>query len=126
MKLVVAIIHPEKLEAVQKALTDRGINQITASTVVGSGDERGSSLIYRCFTIRERLLSRVKVEIAVNDSLVDATIGAIEANSDTGQVGDGVILVLPVERLVRIETSEGKTWRLNGKANPIAGLATAN
>jgi nitrogen regulatory protein PII len=115
MKLVVAIVRPERLDAVQGALRARGIDQMTVTNVAGAGHQRGSSLIYRSITIQEKLLARVKLEIAVDEAMTDTVVEAIELQADTGEVGDGVILIQPVEELIRI--GSGRSRRLNGKAS---------
>jgi nitrogen regulatory protein P-II 1 len=109
MKLIVAIIRPEKLEAVQAALNERDVYLMTVSDVRGCGRQRGYSELYRGTEYKTRLLPKLKLEIAVNDSFVDATMEAIvhAARAETGgQVGDGKIFVLSLEDCVRIRTGE--------------------
>src|SRR5689334_8843846 len=88
MKLVVAVIRSEKLAAVQQALAEYNLDQITVSNVFGSGRERGHSYIYRSQTIEERLVPRLKLEVAVDDTFVTSTVNAIRRNAQTGCVGD--------------------------------------
>src|SRR5436189_5576826 len=109
MKLVVAIIRPEKLEAVQSALAERDIYLMTVSDVRGCGRQRGYTEVYRGTEIRTRLLPKLKLEIAVNDAFVEATVEAIvhaAGMGETGQIGDVKIFVLPLEDCVRIRTGE--------------------
>jgi nitrogen regulatory protein P-II 1 len=109
MKLVVAIIRPEKLEDVQAALNERDVYLITVSDVRGCGRQRGYTEVYRGTEIQVRLLPKLKLEIAVNDAFVEATVEAIvhaARTPDTGQVGDGKIFVLPLEDCIRIRTGE--------------------
>ena len=109
MKLVIAIIRPEKLEDVQKALAERDVYLMTVSDVRGCGRQRGYTEIYRGTEVQIRLVPKLKLEIAVNESFVEATIEAIvhaARSGDTGQVGDGKIFVLPMEDCVRIRTGE--------------------
>ena len=109
MKLVVAIIRPERLEAVQAALNERDIYLMTVSDVRGCGRQRGYTEVYRGTEIQVRLLPKLKLEIAVNDTFVEATIEAIVHATRTpkaGQIGDGKIFVLPLEDSVRIRTGE--------------------
>jgi nitrogen regulatory protein P-II 2 len=109
VKLIVAIIRPEKLEAVQKALNDRDVYLMTVSDVRGCGMQRGYTEVYRSQEFQIRLLSKLKLEIAVNEAFVEATIEAIVHSArtgDTGQIGDGKIFVLPMEDCVRIRTGE--------------------
>jgi nitrogen regulatory protein P-II 2 len=109
MKLIVAIIRPEKLEAVQRALNERDVYLMTVSDVRGCGRQRGFTEMYRGTEFQVRLLPKLKLEIAVNDAFVEATIEAIVHSSrsgDTGQVGDGKIFVLNIDDAVRIRTGE--------------------
>src|SRR5829696_6329501 len=109
MKLVVAIIRPERLEAVQAALNERDIYLMTVSDVRGCGRQRGYTEVYRGQEIQVRLLPKLKLEIAVNEAFVEATVEAIihsARSGDTGQIGDGKIFVLPLEDAVRIRTGE--------------------
>src|SRR5579863_8815187 len=109
MKLIVAIIQPEKLDAVQRALNARDIYLMTVSDVRGCGRQRGFTEVYRGSEFQVRLLPKLKLEIAVNDAFVEAAIEAIvhsARSGDTGQVGDGKIFVLPLDDAVRIRTGE--------------------
>ncbi len=109
MKMVVAIIRPEKLEAVQRALNERDVYLMTVSDVRGCGRQRGFTEVYRGSEIVVRLLPKLKLEIAVNDAFVEATVEAIvhaARSGDTGQIGDGKIFVLPIDDAVRIRTGE--------------------
>jgi nitrogen regulatory protein P-II 1 len=109
MKLIVAIIRPERLEAVQDALRERDVYLMTVSDVRGCGRQGGHTEFYRGTEFRVRLLPKVKLEIAVNEAFVEATIEAIvhaARTPETGQIGDGKIFVLPLEDCVRIRTGE--------------------
>ena len=109
MKLIVAIIRPEKLEAVQAALNEHDIYLMTVTDVRGCGRQRGFTEVYRGTEIQVRLLPKLKIEMAVNDAFVEAAIEAIvhaSRTGDTGQVGDGKIFVLSLEDCVRIRTGE--------------------
>ena len=109
MKLIVAIIRPEKLEEVQKALAERDVYLMTVSDVRGCGMQRGYTEVYRGTEVNVRLLPKVKLEIAVNEAFVEATIEAIVHAGrvgETGTIGDGKIFVLPMEDCVRIRTGE--------------------
>jgi nitrogen regulatory protein P-II 2 len=108
MKMIVAIIRPEKLEAVQTALAKSDVYLMTVSDVRGCGRQRGFTEVYRGTEFQVRLLPKLKLEIAVNDAFVEAAIEAIvhAARSATGQIGDGKIFVLPLEDCVRIRTGE--------------------
>jgi nitrogen regulatory protein P-II 1 len=109
MKLIVALIRPECLEAVQVALNTHDIYLMTVSDVRGCGRQRGHTEVYRGAELQIRLLPKLKVEIAVNDAFVEAAVEAIVGASrtpETGQIGDGKIFVLPLEDCVRIRTGE--------------------
>src|SRR5437763_15739352 len=109
MKLVVAIIRPEKLEDVQKALAERDVYLMTVSDVRGCGRQRGYTEVYRGTEMEVRLVPKLKLEIAVNDAFVEAAVEAIVHSArtpDTGQVGDGKIFVLPLDDCIRIRTGE--------------------
>jgi nitrogen regulatory protein P-II 1 len=106
MKLIVAIIRPEKVEDVQNALGKREIYLMTASDVRGCGRQRGYSENYRGGEGYVRLLSKVKLEIAVNDDFVAGAIEAIKTAAKTGKIGDGKIFVLPLDECYRIRTGE--------------------
>ena len=109
MKLVVAIIRPDKLEAVQTALNERDIYLMTVTDVRGCGRQRGYTEVYRGTEFQVRLLPKLKLEIAVNDAFVEATIEAIvhaARTPETGQIGDGKIFVINLDHAVRIRTGE--------------------
>ena len=109
MKLIVAIIRPEMLEAVQRALAERDVYLRTVSDVRGCGRQRGYTEVYRGTEIQVRLLPKLKLEIAVTDPFVEATVEAIvhaARTPETGQIGDGKIFVLSLEDCIRIRTGE--------------------
>jgi nitrogen regulatory protein P-II 1 len=109
MKLIVAIIRPEKLEDVQAALAERDVYLMTVSDVRGCGRQRGFTEVYRGTEVQIQLISKLKLEIAVNEAFVEATVEAIvhaARSGDTGTIGDGKIFVLPLEDCVRIRTGE--------------------
>jgi nitrogen regulatory protein P-II 1 len=109
MKLVIAIIRPEKLEEVQRALAERDVYLMTVSDVRGCGRQRGYTEVYRGTEVQIQLIPKLKLEIAVNEQFVEATIEAIvhaARSGDTGSIGDGKIFVVPLEDCVRIRTGE--------------------
>ena len=108
MKLIIAIIRPEKLEEVQAALTEKEVYLMTASDVRGCGQQRGFKESFRGNVGVIRLLPKVKLEIAVNERFVEPTVQAIlkAARSQPGRIGDGKIFVLPLEECYRIRTGE--------------------
>ena len=109
MKMIVAIIRPEKVEAVQNALGKVEVYLMTASDVRGCGRQRGFKENYRGGEGIIRLLSKVKLEIAVNDEFVDPAVNAIMDAAHSGNIGDGKIFVLPLEECYRIRTKESGT-----------------
>jgi nitrogen regulatory protein P-II 2 len=106
MKLVIAIIQAHKLDAVLKALDEKEIYLKTVSTVLGCGRQKGRSEMYRGVREAGNLLKKVRLEIAVNDSYLPATIEAISAAAKTGNIGDGKIFVVELEQCIRIRTGE--------------------
>lgn len=109
MKLIVAIIRPDKLDDVQKALAERDVYLMTVSEVRGCGRQKGYTEVYRGQEVKIKLLPKLKVEIAVSEPFVEAAIEAIvhaARTGETGTVGDGKIFVLPMDDCVRIRTGE--------------------
>jgi len=109
MKMIIAIIRPEKLEAVQQALAESDVYLMTVSDVRGCGRQRGLPEVYRGQENVVRLLPKLKLEIAVNDPFVEAAVEAIvraARTGETGRVGDGKIFVLPMDDCIQIRTGE--------------------
>lgn len=106
MKLVVAIVRPEKVNVVLEALYRAQVRGLTVSRVSGHGGEIERIETYRGTTLKVELQDKVRFEIGVSDAFVEPTIQAILAAASTGEVGDGKIFVLPVEKVVRIRTGE--------------------
>ncbi len=109
MKLITAIIRPEQLDDVQHFLDDQGFDVMTVNDVRGWGRQRGLLEVYRGQEVEERLISKLKLEIAVNADRVDAAIDAIVRGArtgETGRVGDGKIFVHALEECIRIRTGE--------------------
>ena len=106
MKLVVAIIRPEKLNDVLEALYRAEVRGLTISRVRGHGGETESVETYRGTTVKVELHDKVRIEIGVSDSFVDPTVRAILSAGRTGDVGDGKVFVMPVEKVYRIRTGE--------------------
>ncbi len=106
MKLVVAIIRPDRLTHVLEELFRANVAGLTISRVQGHGGEIERVETYRGMTVKMELSEKVRLEIGVSDHFVEPTINAIVAGARTGDVGDGKIFVLPVERVVRIRTGE--------------------
>ena len=106
MKLVSAIIKPFKLDEVREALSEVGINGLTVTEVKGFGRQRGHTELYRGAEYVVDFLPKVKVEMVVADSMVDAAVEAIVSSARTGKIGDGKIFVTDVQRVIRIRTGE--------------------
>jgi nitrogen regulatory protein P-II 1 len=106
MKMVVAIIQPEKLDAVKQSLFNAEVYKMTVSRVRGCGQQAGYSEHYRGQVKQINLLEKIRIEIAVNDEFVDPTIKAIIKGARCEKIGDGKIFVMPLERCIRIRTEE--------------------
>ncbi|MCS6922240.1 P-II family nitrogen regulator [Elioraea thermophila] len=106
MKLIMAIIKPFKLDDVREALTPLGVQGLTVSEVKGFGRQKGQTEIYRGAEYHVNFLPKVKIEIVVEDAMVDAVCEAIARAAHTGKIGDGKIFVLDVGRAIRIRTGE--------------------
>jgi nitrogen regulatory protein P-II 2 len=109
MKLIIAIIQPDKLEAVKEALTDVEVVRLTVLDCQGFGRQKGHTEVYRGHEIAVNLLRKVQLQIAVNDQFVEPTIEAIMnggRTGDQGEIGDGKIFILPMEDCIRIRTGE--------------------
>jgi nitrogen regulatory protein P-II 1 len=106
MKLVVAIVRPEKLNDVLEALYRAEVRGLPISRVQGHGGEVEAVETYRGMTVKVELHEKVRLEIGVSDHFVEPTVKAILSGGRTGDVGDGKVFVLPVEKVYRIRTGE--------------------
>jgi len=109
MMLILAIIKPEKLEAVKEALNRVEVFRLTVVDVQGFGRQKGQSEVYRGHELTVNMLRKVQLQIAVNDDFVEPTVQAIVSAARTaadGRVGDGKIFILPLEDCLRIRTGE--------------------
>jgi len=106
MKLVTAIIKPFKLDDVREALSDIGVQGITATEVKGFGRQKGHTELYRGAEYVVDFLPKVKIEIALKDDLLDQAVEAISKAANTGKIGDGKIFVSELEQAIRIRTGE--------------------
>ncbi len=109
MKLIVALIQPNRLEAVKAALADVEVFRLTVMDVQGFGRQRGHTELYRGHEFTVNLVRKVQLMIGVNDQFLQPTIDAIMKGGRTGasgEVGDGKIFVLPLEDCIRIRTGE--------------------
>jgi nitrogen regulatory protein P-II 2 len=106
MKLITAIIKPFKLDDVRKAIGDAGVKGVTVSDVRGFGRQRGHTEIYRGAEYAVEFVPKMKIEIAVEDSLAEDVIEAIIKSAQTGKVGDGKIFITDLPQVIRIRTGE--------------------
>ncbi|MBV1907256.1 MAG: P-II family nitrogen regulator [Pseudomonadales bacterium] len=106
MKLVTAIIKPFKLDDVREALSEIGVQGMTVTEVKGFGRQKGHTELYRGAEYVVDFLPKVKIEIAIEDNLLDRCLEAITSAANTGKVGDGKIFVSALENLIRIRTGE--------------------
>jgi nitrogen regulatory protein P-II 2 len=106
MKLITAIIKPFKLDEVRQAIADIGVQGVTVTEVQGFGRQRGHTELYRGAEYRVDFLPKTKVEIAVDDTVVEQVIEAITNVARTGKIGDGKIFVTQLDQAVRIRTGE--------------------
>jgi nitrogen regulatory protein P-II 1 len=109
VKMIQAVLRPERLDAVMKALEEKNLVAMTIMNVRGRGEQKGISLEFRGTVTQVDLLPKVKIELVVQDGEVDTAIQAIRASARTGTIGDGKIFVLPVELVAKVRTDE--QWR---------------
>ncbi len=108
MKYVIAMIRPERLDAVKRELQKLELNRLTVSSVAGYGAQKGHLEIYKAMENEANLLEKVKIEIAVEDNFLQPLIEAIKtgAKGNDGYIGSGKIFVLPLDDVIRIRTNE--------------------
>jgi nitrogen regulatory protein P-II 1 len=106
MKMVKAIIKPERFEFVKKALEEKGFAGMTVYEVKGRGEQKGIAIEYRGKTMTVDMLPKIQIEIVVRDEHLDNLITTITEGARTGKIGDGKIFVIPVEKTIRIRTGE--------------------
>ncbi len=106
MKKIEAIIRPEKLNAVKDALSDIGVKGMTVSNVLGFGNQKGYTQIYRGQEIVTKLLPKMKLEVVISNEIADEVITTIVNAAKTGKFGDGKIFVFDVADTIRIQTGE--------------------
>ncbi|VFM96095.1 MAG: nitrogen regulatory protein P-II family [Candidatus Kentron sp. G] len=106
MKLVMAIIKPFKLDDVRNSLSEAGIQGMTVTEVKGFGRQKGHTELYRGAEYVVDFIPKVKLEIAVDDSLLDTAVEAITQAARTGKIGDGKIFVRNLEQVIRVRTGE--------------------
>lgn len=106
MKLVTAIIKPFKLDDVREALSEVGVQGMTVTEVRGFGRQKGHTELYRGAEYVVDFLPKVKVEVAIDDAILESAIEAITSSASTGKVGDGKIFIASLDEVVRIRTGE--------------------
>ena len=106
MKKIDAIIKPFKLDEVKNALNDIGVQGMTVTEVKGFGRQKGIVEVYRGAEYHIQFIPKIKLEIVVNDDIVEQVVQIIQEKAQTGEIGDGKIFVIPVEETVRIRTGE--------------------
>jgi len=123
VKLVVAIVRSEKLNDVLEALLRAEVRGLTISRVHGHGGEMERVETYRGTTVKMELSEKVRIEIAVSDTFVEPTVAALLSTARTGEVGDGKVFVLPVEKVYRIRTGEQDEAAVTPLAPTLADVA---
>lgn len=106
MKLVTAIVQPDRMEDVQRALVRHGVSGMTISEVSGYGHQRGHVEVYRGAEFTIDFILKVRIEVLVTDADTDGVVDVITAAARTGQIGDGKVWVTPVDRVVRVRTGD--------------------
>ena len=106
MKMVTAIIKPFKLDDVREALNEIGVQGLTVSEVKGFGRQKGHTELYRGAEYSVDFLPKTKLELGIDDDLLDQVIEAITASANTGKIGDGKILVTSLDQAIRIRTGD--------------------
>lgn len=106
MKYIIAIIKPFKLDQVREALAALGIQGITVTEVKGHGRQKGHTEFYRGAEYAVSFVPKIKIEVAIESSMADKVIEAIQSAGQTGQIGDGKIFMLPLELALRVRTGE--------------------
>jgi nitrogen regulatory protein PII len=106
MKLLKAIVRPDRVDAVREAITAAGVTGMTITEVRGHGHQKGHTAIYRGQEYEVSLLPKIELEVVVPDHLAEGVIAGIMSAARTGQIGDGRVFVMPVEASYRIRTGE--------------------
>ena len=106
MKLVTAIIKPFKLDEVREALSAIGVQGVTVTEVKGFGRQKGHTEVYRGAEYVIDFLPKLKIEVVLDDAIVERAVQAIQDSARTDKIGDGKIFVVPIEQAIRIRTGE--------------------
>jgi|SRR5687768_17252298 nitrogen regulatory protein PII len=106
MKLIVAYVKPFKLEEVKDALREVGVTGMSVSEIRGFGRQSGQTEVYRGAEYKVEFVPKTRIELALDDADVERVVGTIERAARTGDIGDGKVIVLPIEQILRIRTGE--------------------
>ena len=106
MKLITAVVRPEKFSDVKDALESYGVQGMTVLTVHGYGRQRGHREVYRGAEYDVSLVPKIRLEVVVDDADVDSVVSTITSAAQTGKIGDGKVWVIPVDSVVRVRTGE--------------------
>ncbi len=106
MKLVTAIVKPFKLDDVKNALESLGVHGMTVSEASGFGRQRGHTEVYRGAEYTVDLVPKVRIEVLIEDSMIDDVLNAIVDGAKTGKIGDGKVWAVPVDEVIRVRTGE--------------------
>ncbi len=106
MKLIIAYIRPEQLNAVKQALYAKGVYSLSVTNVLGSGRQKGFTETYRGVVMEVNLLKKVRIEIGIGEDKLEAVLDCLKNGARTGKEGDGVIFVQDVVKSIRIRTGE--------------------
>lgn len=106
MKMIKAIIRPERVDFVKKAMEDKGFFGLTITEVMGRGDQKGITLQYRGGAMNIDLLPKVKIEVVVKNNDINTVVELIQNSARTGKIGDGKIFIIPIEKSIRVRTGE--------------------
>jgi nitrogen regulatory protein P-II 1 len=109
MKLVTAIVKPFTLDDVKTSLEEAGVLGMTVSEIQGYGRQKGHTEVYRGAEYSVDFVPKVRIEVVVDDSIVDKVVDSIVQSARTGKIGDGKVWVTPVETIVRVRTGERGT-----------------
>lgn len=125
MKLIVAIVRPDKLNEVLEALFRAQVTGVSISRVHGHGGETEKVETYRGTTVKMELVEKVRLDIGVSEPFVETTVKAILGSARTGEVGDGKVFVVPVEKVYRIRTGEEDQEAVTPVGTPLHPAALA-
>ncbi len=106
MKLIVAYVKPFKLDEIKDALREVGVTGMSVGEIRGFGRQSGQTEVYRGAEYKVEFVPKTRIEVAVGDDDVERVVAAIETAAQTGDIGDGKIIVLPIEEILRIRTGE--------------------